>query len=143
MKRADTDVRQSPRGRGERILLTDDEPPLTKALRHILLRMGYNVTVSNEARETLKLFREHPDNYDVIISDLTMPEMNGLELARQLRLIRPEVPVILLSGYNSGITEENLRQAGISELLEKPINVPNLAVALQRTIAEANGRAAA
>jgi len=143
MKRTDTDVRQSPRGRGERILLTDDEPPLTKALGHILLRMGYNVTASNEARETLKLFREHPDNYDVIISDLTMPEMNGLELARQLRLIRPEVPVILLSGYNSGITEENLRQAGISELLEKPINVPNLAVALQRTIAEANGRAAA
>ena len=139
----DPGVHQIPRGRGENILLVDDEPALTRALEHILQRLGYAVTSTNQARTALKLFHEHPTQYDVMITDLTMPEMNGLELIRQVRAIRLEMPVILISGYNSGLTQENLRTEGVSELLEKPINIQNLAEVLQRSLAASKTSAAA
>jgi CheY-like chemotaxis protein len=139
----DPGVRKLPRGGGETILLVDDEPALTKALQNILQRLGYAVTATNQARTALTLFREQPAHYDVLITDLTMPEMNGVELIRQVRAARPDMPLILISGYNSGLTRENLRTAGVSELLEKPLNVQNLAEVLHRALAASKTSAAA
>ena len=136
------DARQIPQAGGERILLVDDEPALTRALQNLLQRLGYAVTATNQAQAALKLFREQPAEYDLIISDLTMPEMNGLELCRQVRLARPDMPFLLLSGYNSGVTDEDLHMAGVGELLEKPINIQNLTQVLQRTLAAAKACAA-
>ena len=76
-----------------------------------------------------------------MITDLTMPEMNGLEMTRQLRALRPGTPVILASGFTSDLTSDSLKAAGVSALLDKPISRTALAETLQRTLAERNGHA--
>jgi CheY-like chemotaxis protein len=125
---------QMPKGQGQTILLVDDEPALTKALQRLLQSLNYQVVTSNGAPEALTLFREKSGQFDVVITDLTMPEMNGLELAAQLHTIRPEVPVILASGYAPTMNREKLRAAGISEQLEKPLSMRVLADTLQRIL---------
>ena len=114
----------------------DDEPALTATFQRLLVRLNYQVTACNSAREALSLFQQDPAQFDLVITDLTMPEMNGLELARQLRDLRPELRIILASGFAAELTSEHLHAAGISELLEKPIAMPALAEALQRTFAK-------
>ena len=122
-------------GRSQNILLLDDEPALTASFRKLLERLNYQVTTSNSAREAVALFRENPAQFDLVITDLTMPEMNGLEVARQLRSLRPDVPIIMASGLTPELTPENLHDAGICELLEKPVSLTVLDEVLQRTLA--------
>lgn len=98
----------------------------------MLQRLNYQVTVSNQPHAAVELFREKPGHYALVITDLTMPEMNGLGVALQLRAIRPAVPVILMTGFRSIITPENLREAGVCELLEKPVSIIALAEVVQR-----------
>jgi PAS domain S-box-containing protein len=119
-------------GHGEHILLLDDEPSLTLVFKLHLLRLNYQVTVSNNARETINLFRQNPAQFDLFITDLTMPEMNGLEVARQVHLIRPDLPIVLASGFAPDLTQMNLRDAGIRELLQKPVSLTTLNKLLAR-----------
>jgi PAS domain S-box-containing protein len=126
---------QLPRGQGQKILLVDDEPALTSAFQRQLQSLNYQVLTSNNARKAIVQFHENPSQFDLVITDLTMPEMNGLELARQLRAIRQDLPVILASGYAHDVNRETLETAGICQLLEKPISMPALAAAVQRALA--------
>jgi len=121
-------------GHGQTILLVDDEPALTASLRRLLLHLNYQVITSNHSGEAVRLFRENPAQFDLVITDLTMPEMNGLEVARQLHTIRPELPVILTSGFSATLNEAALREAGIREILEKPTSLDTLAEVLQRAL---------
>jgi PAS domain S-box-containing protein len=121
-------------GRGRRILLVDDELALTTTYHRLLARLNYQVTSFNNPREAVASFRGNPSQFDLVITDLTMAEMTGLELARQLRAIRPDLPVILISGYATELNHEKLDAAGICELLEKPVSVDLLADALQRSL---------
>jgi PAS domain S-box-containing protein len=123
-------------GQGQHILLLDDEPALTRSLCRLLERLSYRVTTSNHAREAVALFNANPAQFDLLITDMTMPEMNGLEVARQCHTLRPELPVILASGLTSNLTSENLLAAGICDLLEKPLAITALAGALQRALAK-------
>jgi len=125
-----------PRGAGQEILLVDDEPALTTAFQRLLTRLYYRVTISNNSRDALRLFRENPAQFALVITDNTMPEMNGLELARQIHGVRREVPVILASGLGSTVSPEDLRTAGIDEVLEKPASLHALAEVLRRTLAK-------
>jgi len=126
-----------PHGHGQNILVVDDEPALTVVLKRLLERLNYQVTTSNSAQAAIGLFRENPRRFDLVITDLTMPDINGLELALQLHALQPEVPVLLASGFSSALTSENLREAGIREQLVKPLSLTALAEALQRTLAQA------
>jgi len=126
-----------PRGAGQKILVVDDEPALTATLKRLLERLNYQVTTSNSARAAVDLFRAAADEFDLVITDLTMPEINGMELALQLHALRPAVPVLLASGFASALTPENLREAGICELLAKPVSLTALAEALRRALAQA------
>jgi PAS domain S-box-containing protein len=121
-------------GRGQKILLVDDEPALTGVLKRLLLRLNYQVTTSNRAREAIGWCRQDPRQYDLVITDLTMPEINGLEVARQVRELCPDMPVILASGFSAELNPENLRAAGICELIEKPISITALAEAVRRAL---------
>ncbi len=121
-------------GQGQHILLLDDEPKLTAAFQRLLERLRYRVTSSNNPREAIAWFQENPAAFDLVITDLTMPEINGLEVARTLHALRPEVPILLLSGHAPELNREKLRAAGIGELLEKPVALPALADALQRAL---------
>ena len=124
-------------GHGERILLVDDEPALTVMFQKLLRRMNYQAITSNHAGEAIRLFRENPALFDLVITDLTMPEINGLEVARQIRAIRPDMPVVLVSGLSAALTEETLHEAGIRELLEKPVSMNALADVVQRLLKKA------
>jgi CheY-like chemotaxis protein len=124
-----------PPGRGEKILLLDDEPALTGALQRLLSRLNYQVTTSNNPRESVALCRKNPVQFDLVITDLTMPDMNGIEVARQLQSIRPDLPIVLASGFSTDLNRETLQAAGICELLEKPISRGVLAEVVQRALA--------
>ena len=137
---ADAEV---PAGSGQRILLLDDEPALASALQRLLQRLNYRVITHNHARASVAWCRENPGAMDLVITDLTMPEINGLEVARALRALRPDLPIILTSGFSADLNPKDLAEAGICELLEKPISRAGLAAAVQRALAGANGHAPA
>jgi PAS domain S-box-containing protein len=122
-------------GSGEMILIVDDESALTTAFQRLLLRLNYQVVVSNSASAALKLVHENSGRFALVITDLTMPEMNGLELTRQIRAVREDLPVILASGYAPDLNRQNLQAAGVCELLEKPVSMSILAATVQRVIA--------
>ncbi len=125
-------------GHGQQILLLDDESALTTPMQRLLERLNYRVTVSNGASEAIGLFRRNPAQFDLVITDLTMPEMNGFEVARQIHAIRSNAPVILASGHTPTINAENLRKAGIFQLIEKPISMTALADAVHRALEVVN-----
>ena len=128
-------VNHIPRGQGQRILLLDDESALTGPFKGLLERLNYRVTACNLASEALRQFRENPAQFDLVITDLTMPEISGLEVARQIRVLRADLPVILATGYGYSLSAATLQEAGITQLLEKPLALATLAEAIQRALA--------
>ena len=123
-----------PVGRGQKILLVDDETALTTMLERMLKVLKYQPTVFNHPHEALEHFRKEPDYFDLVITDLAMPGLNGHELARQIHALRPNVPVVLFSGFAPELSRENLSTAGIREIVGKPISLPEMARTLHRTL---------
>lgn len=117
--------------------MLDDEPALTSSLRRLLERANYHVTASNHPREAVAMIESNPADFDLVITDLSMPEMSGIEVARRIRAVRPELPVIAMSGFATEAIRENLAAAGIAELLEKPVAPANLAKCLKHTFGQA------
>ena len=128
-------------GGSEHILLVDDEESLVTMLREILSSLGYSVSSFSSSSEALAAFMEQPDSYELLFTDQTMPKVTGVELARQLHKARPGLPVVLCTGYSRTSLPENLEEAGISELLLKPINRATLAHALRRALDTRNAPA--
>jgi two-component system cell cycle sensor histidine kinase/response regulator CckA len=109
-----------PAGAGQHILLVDDEPALTRATSRSLTRMGYRVTSVQSAAEALKTFHQQPGGFDLVLTDLTMPGMNGIDLASALHEVRPELPIILASGFGGLRTAHFARGPGRRAVLQKP-----------------------
>jgi PAS domain S-box-containing protein len=105
----------------ECILFIDDEPPLVDIGQEILETLGYRVVTRTSSIEALNLFRATPNRFDLVITDMTMPNMTGDKLAKELIAIRPDIPVILCTGYSDMITEQKAKEIGISEFIMKPI----------------------
>jgi len=129
-----TEASEVPHGQGRKVLVLDDETALTSVLQKMLGRLEYQVTTSNQASEAIRWVRENPAQFEVVITDLTMPEMSGLEVAKQLHALRPDLPVILVSGYSVSVEAERLQEVGICERLEKPVTVAVLARVLARVL---------
>ncbi|MBI5799786.1 MAG: PAS domain S-box protein [Verrucomicrobia bacterium] len=127
-----------PCGNGEHILFVDDEEPLARLGETILKRLNYRVTAITNSTEALALFLEKPDQFDLVITDLNMPVMNGVNFARQLLLIRPQVAIILTTGYSATLTPEVAREMGFRTMLPKPSNFRILGETVQRVLTEAN-----
>ncbi|MEJ2156217.1 MAG: PAS domain-containing protein [Desulfobacteraceae bacterium] len=108
-------------GGTERILFVDDEPPLAELTKQLLERFGYQVTIRTSSIEALNLFRSQPEDFDLVITDMTMPHMTGDQLALELMHIRPELPVMICTGYSEKITKELLERLHIKALILKPI----------------------
>lgn len=111
----------------ERILVVDDEKQIVEVIRQILERLGYKVAVRTSSLETLEAFRAQPNKYDLVVSDLTMPNMTGEELAIELMKIRPDIPIILCTGYSEKMSAEKVNALGIKGFLLKPIVKVDLA----------------
>jgi CheY-like chemotaxis protein/anti-sigma regulatory factor (Ser/Thr protein kinase) len=123
-----------PTGHGQTILLVDDETALTSVFERLLKRLKYQVVATSSPVVALRLFCETPNGFDLVISDLTMPEMSGLDLARQIHLVRADLPVILTSGFMAHLKAEHLAEAGVCELIQKPVSPTALAEVVQRAL---------
>jgi PAS domain S-box-containing protein len=124
-----------PIGSGQRILILDDEPAIGHSLERVLGRLNYRVTALSHAPQAVDWCRDHAAELDLVITDLTMPELSGLQVAGELHRLRPDLPILLASGFTAELNDEKLKAAGILEVLEKPISLPALATLLQRVFA--------
>lgn len=116
---------------GARILFVDDEEGVADYGRQVLEQLGYRVAALGGSREALEAFAAAPDAFDLVITDLTMPGMTGLELAGKLRSLRPDVRIILCSGRLDAIAQDKAREAGICVQLMKPYGMRDLAEAIE------------
>lgn len=116
----------------EHVLYVDDEKILAELGKTMLERLGYHVTLCTESMAALSLFREHPNRFDVLVTDQTMPEMTGFELARTILQMRPNFPVILCTGFSNLVDEEDARKAGIRGFIMKPLTKKGLAEMLTK-----------
>jgi signal transduction histidine kinase/CheY-like chemotaxis protein len=126
------------RGSGERLLVVDDEPVIARVVGEQLRRLGYHVTSVNDPEEALELLAEEPEEFDLLLTDLQMPRMDGVELAARVGRLRPELPVVLSTGNRWSVPVSTARAAGIREIVDKPFRLEELAHAL-RTVLEAAG----
>lgn len=115
-----------PEGR-EHILFVDDEAAIVRLGERMLQRLGYEVTSSTDPQKALALFESDPQRYDTVVTDMTMPRMAGDELARKILAVRPDVPVLLCTGYTRRVSEEAVRDIGIRALIMKPLSNRELA----------------
>jgi PAS domain S-box-containing protein len=111
----------------ERILFVDDEIVLVKLAQQMLTRLGYSVTSFTDSGEALAEFTANPGEYDLVISDMTMPNLTGEALAKSISDIRPDIPFILCTGYSSKIPRERIKRLGIKALLPKPFSLSTIA----------------
>ncbi len=119
----------------ERLLIVDDEETITHMLHTVLAELGYQVRVTNRSEEALKLFREHPDDFDLLITDMTMPVLTGLDLIEHIFAIRPDMPVILCTGFSELINKEKAAALGIRSFLMKPVAIDKLLKAIRVALA--------
>ena len=121
----------------EHILFVDDELPIAKMGSQVLKRFGYRVTFRTSSFEALELFRSKPDDFDLVITDMTMPNMTGDLLAAELMTIRHSIPVILCTGYSKKITSVSAAKIGIKAFANKPIVKADLAKTVRKVLDEA------
>ena len=120
---------------GERILYVDDEPSLVMLATHSLGKLGYRVSGFEVPELALRAFLTRPDDFDVVVTDLSMPHMSGFELARAILAERPDLPIVLVSGYVRPEEEETAKQIGIRKVLLKPDTVEQLGRAITSVLA--------
>ncbi len=121
-------------GGSERILLVDDEEQIIDMEQQILEHLGYKVTTSTDGQKALEVFTRYPDEFDLVITDMTMPHMTGDRLARKLLDIKPEIPIILCTGFNEAITEEKALSMGIQKFVMKPVVKNELASTIRAVL---------
>jgi PAS domain S-box-containing protein len=122
------------RGHGERVLLIDDEEPVLAATAEVLSRLGYEAVSFSDSHAALAAFQAAPERFDVVVTDEAMPGLTGTGLARVLRNHRPDLPIVLVSGYIGAIQTQQAFAAGVSELLSKPIQSHQIATTLARVL---------
>jgi PAS domain S-box-containing protein len=120
----------------ERILFVDDEPTLVGLAQSLFESLGYHVTATDSSIGALSLFRKDPAGFDIVVTDMKMPEMMGDKLALALMEIRPDVPVILYTGYNEHLSEEKARSMGIREIVMKPFAMRDMASVIRKVLDE-------
>jgi CheY-like chemotaxis protein len=121
-------------GNGARILVVDDEAALAHYLADLLEGENYRVNVYTDSVEALNYFRANPQSIDLVITDQTMPNKSGIEIAGVMLALRPELPIFLCSGYSDTIDETNARLFGIRRFFYKPVSAKNLLAALDEEI---------
>jgi CheY-like chemotaxis protein len=133
VKKEEKAAQQLPIG-AERILLVDDEKHLVEMYQRMLGLLGYQVETRTSPVEAIEAVRSNPRKYDLVITDMTMPQMTGYNLAKGLMEIRPGLPVILCTGFSDQINEEKARSVGISAFLLKPVLFHDLANTLRKAL---------
>jgi two-component system cell cycle sensor histidine kinase/response regulator CckA len=131
------EIEPLPKGH-ERILFVDDEKPLVDIAKQMLERLGYQITTRTSSIEALEAFRAQPEKFDLVITDQTMPAMTGKMLAKEITGIKPDIPVILCSGYSEILSGEKSGALGIRDVLRKPVINRELAQTIRRVLDKSN-----
>jgi PAS domain S-box-containing protein len=118
----------------EHVLIVDDDYQLLEMYERQLKRLGYEVTCSSNPEEALELFQRDPRRFDLVITDLTMPKMTGIELAKELSSIRPGIPIILCSGVSQVVSDSESKLAGIQTVIYKPIRRQKIAQTIRNAM---------
>ena len=122
----------------ERVLFVDDEPNQVDIGKQVLKLLGYRVTGRTSSLEALKLFRQNPDAFDLVVTDMTMPKMTGDELAQKMLAVKPDLPIIISTGYSEKITPAKAKALGIKEMIMKPAVVEEIATTIRRVLDQSN-----
>lgn len=117
-----------------KIMIVDDEETLAEVNGEMLKMLGYSVETNTDSRTALENFKKSPDNYSLIITDMTMPGINGLDLSREILKVKPEMPIILCTGFSDQITRESAISTGICEFLNKPVTLKNLSSIVEKIL---------
>ncbi len=123
-----------PHGQGQTVMIVDDEKPLVALGEEILAELGYEPIGFSSSTAALEAFRESPQRFDIVLTDETMPELIGTALAREIQLLRPDIPIVLMSGYSGAQLHERARAIGIREVLHKPLQSKDIAECLGRIL---------
>jgi len=118
----------------EVILLVDDEEMMVDVTRQILERLGFDVVAKTSSIDALEAFQEEPDRFDLVITDQVMPNMTGTQLARELISVRPDISIILCSGFPENVCPEELKSIGIKEFIAKPISRKEIATIIRKVL---------
>jgi PAS domain S-box-containing protein len=132
-------AREAPRGSGETVMIVDDEPALVALAEEMLAELGYEPAGFESSVAALQVFRADPQRFDLVLTDEAMPEVTGSELAREIRRLRAELPVVLMSGYGGAPLAARAAAAGVREVLRKPLHSRDLAESLARALGAARG----
>jgi len=124
---------QVPTG-NERILFIDDEKSIMDLGQQVLEQLGYQVEARSSSIEALELFTAYPDNFDLIITDMTMPHLTGAKLAQKLMRIRPDIPIILCTGFSQSINEDQALKIGFKAFVMKPISIEQIARTIRKVL---------
>lgn len=128
-----------PKG-NERILFVDDEQSLASLGKQMLESLGYEVVAKTSSLEALEVFRAQPDRFDLVVTDMTMPNMTGEKLAREFMKISPDIPVILCTGFSVRVTEQKAEAMGVAAILMKPILERDIAKTIRRVLNQQTGK---
>jgi PAS domain S-box-containing protein len=123
-----------PQGAGERILVVDDEQSLAEVTALSLEHLGYTVHFETDSRRALELFKTDPHAFDLVLSDLSMPEVPGDYLVREVMALRPDVPVVLMTGHSDRVDKKAILNLGVRKLLSKPLSLHILAVSMREVL---------
>lgn len=121
------------KGKG-RILFVDDEKTIIDSGKGLLNGLGYDVIATTSSVDALEIFKAQPESFDLVLTDMTMPKMTGLELSREVLKIRHDIPIILCTGYGLGLTEPMIRKTGIRKMVMKPMISSELATAINKVL---------
>jgi signal transduction histidine kinase len=122
----------------ERIMLVDDEKVILDTTRELLSNMGYTVTCFKDSAAALETFKRDPDNFDMVITDMTMPKMDGRVLSKKILSIKRDIPIILCTGFYDGLDEQTAIPMGIRRYLQKPIAANHLASIIRKEFDKKN-----
>jgi PAS domain S-box-containing protein len=127
-----------PRGNGETVLIVDDERPLVALAEEITAQLGYEPVGFDSSRPALEAFSAQPQRFDAVLTDEAMPDLVGTEFAAEIRRLRPDIPIILMSGYGGAQLTNRVVEIGVNEVLRKPLHRRELAESLARVLASAH-----
>ena len=121
-------------GGNETILFVDDEISITKMVKRMFERLGYKVETSTTPQDALERFRLNPDHFDLVITDMTMPQMTGVRLSKKLMDIKKDIPIIICTGHSALVDEEKAKGLGLAAYVMKPIDMRETAQTIRKVL---------
>lgn len=123
----------------EHILLVDDEAPIIYMEKQMLERLGYRIASFTSSTDALAAFKTDPLQFDLVVTDMNMPDVNGMQLAKKLIAVRPQIPIVICTGFSERINKENVSALGIKGLLMKPLVMSDLAHKIREVLDSKSG----